>query len=50
MREKDRSKAPEAKAPIRNEPLPLEFPGLHYLDDREIEAVVRVLKRRTPFR
>ena len=50
MSEKGRSGSNEPSAPIRKEPLPLEFPGLHYLDDQEIEAVVRVLRRRTPFR
>ncbi len=50
MSEKDRTGPRQASAPIRSEPLPLEFPGLHYLDDQEIEAVVRVLKRRSPFR
>jgi dTDP-4-amino-4,6-dideoxygalactose transaminase len=47
---KSSSGAIEAHPPIRREPLPLEFPGLHYFDDQEIEAVVRVLKRRSPFR
>ena len=36
--------------PVRTEPLPLEFPGMHYLDEAEIEAVVRVLKSRSLFR
>ena len=50
MSNKEPSLTTEAHAPIRHEPLPLEFPGLHYLDDQEIEAVVRVLRRRSPFR
>src|SRR5262247_1023121 len=37
-------------APIRSEPLPLEFPGIHHMDEREIEAVVAVLRARSPFR
>ena len=36
--------------PVRTEPLPLEFPGMHYFDDAEIEAVVRVLRSRSLFR
>ncbi len=36
--------------PVRTTPLPLEFPGMHYLDDAELEAVVRVLKSRSLFR
>lgn len=36
--------------PVRTEPLPLEFPGVHYMDDEEIEAAVRVLRDRSPFR
>jgi len=36
--------------PIRNTPLPLEFPGVHYMDEEEVEAAVRVLRSRSPFR
>lgn len=36
--------------PVRTEPLPLEFPGGHYIDQDEINAVTDVLKRRSPFR
>jgi len=36
--------------PVRTEPLPLEFPGVHHMDDEEIAAAVRVLKSRSPFR
>ena len=36
--------------PVRTKPLPLEFPGMHYLDDEEVEAAVRVLKSRSLFR
>lgn len=36
--------------PVRTELLPLEFPGIHYMDDQEIEAAVGVLRDRSPFR
>src|SRR3989454_10447962 len=36
--------------PVRTEPLPLEFPGVHYLGDEETEAALRVLGRRSLFR
>src|SRR3984957_9782421 len=36
--------------PGRTEPLPLEFPGVHHMDEEEIEAAIRVLKSRSPFR
>ena len=35
---------------MRTQPLALEFPGIHYYDEREIEAATRVLKARSPFR
>jgi 8-amino-3,8-dideoxy-alpha-D-manno-octulosonate transaminase len=37
-------------APVRTKPLPLEFPGMHFVDDKEIKAAVRVLKSRSLFR
>jgi len=37
-------------SPVRTQPLPLEFPGVHYMDEEEIEAANRVLKARSPFR
>jgi 8-amino-3,8-dideoxy-alpha-D-manno-octulosonate transaminase len=37
-------------APIRTEPLPLEFPGIHHMDEEEIEAAVRLLRSRSLFR
>ena len=37
-------------SPIRTRPLPLEFPGVHHMDEEEIEAAVRVLRSRSPFR
>jgi dTDP-4-amino-4,6-dideoxygalactose transaminase len=36
--------------PIRTQPLPLEFPGVHHMDEEETEAALRVLKSRSPFR
>jgi len=36
--------------PVRTKPLPLEFPGVHYMDEEEVEAAVRVLRARSPFR
>src|ERR1700734_3661335 len=36
--------------PVRTDPLPLEFPGVHHMDEEEIEAAFRVLKSRSPFR
>src|SRR5690348_15415931 len=35
---------------VRSIPLPLEFPGVHYMDSKEIEAAVRLLKSRSLFR
>jgi dTDP-4-amino-4,6-dideoxygalactose transaminase len=39
-----------SEVPVRSKPLPLEFPGVHYYDDQEIEAAVRVLRSRSLFR
>lgn len=36
--------------PVRTEPLPLEFPGIHYMGDQEVEAVNRVVLSRSLFR
>lgn len=36
--------------PIRTEPLPLEFPGVHHMDDQEVEAASRVVRSRSLFR
>jgi len=36
--------------PVRTQPLPLEFPGVHHMGDEEINAAVRVLRSRSPFR
>ena len=40
----------EGGEPVRKEPLPLEFPGVHRMDEDEVEAAVRVLRARSPFR
>ena len=42
--------ASKGGSPVRTEPLPLEFPGVHHMDQEEIDAAVRVLKSRSPFR
>jgi dTDP-4-amino-4,6-dideoxygalactose transaminase len=39
-----------APPPARREPLPLEFPGVHHMDEEEVEAAIRVLRSRSPFR
>ena len=39
-----------AHEPVRTEPLPLEFPGVHHMDEDEVEAAVRVLRARSGFR
>src|SRR5215469_16709623 len=36
--------------PIRTEPLPLEFPGVHHMDEEEVEAALRVVRSRSLFR
>jgi dTDP-4-amino-4,6-dideoxygalactose transaminase len=36
--------------PIRTEPLPLEFPGVHHMDDEEVQAALRVVRSRSLFR
>ena len=46
----DEKLAIEGGKPVRTEPLPLEFPGIHYMDEEEMEAAQRVLKSRSPFR
>jgi len=33
------------KTPIRTKPLPLEFPGAHYVGQEEIDAAVRVMRK-----
>ena len=36
--------------PVRTTPLPLEFPGVHHMDEEEMDAAIRVLRSRSPFR
>ncbi len=36
--------------PVRTEPLPLEFPGIHQMDEEESAAVLGVLKHRSLYR
>ncbi len=36
--------------PVRTLPLPLEFPGVHFMDQEEEDAVLRVVRSRSPFR
>ena len=36
--------------PVRNKPLPLEFPGIHLMDQREVDSTVCGVKSRSPFR
>ena len=36
--------------PIRNKPLPLEFPGVHHMDEEEEQAALRVVRSRSLFR
>ncbi|MGO8720844.1 MAG: DegT/DnrJ/EryC1/StrS family aminotransferase [Acidobacteriaceae bacterium] len=36
--------------PVRSKALPLEFPGIHHMDEEEVNAALRVLRSRSPFR
>src|SRR5574337_360632 len=47
---KDKRTSLESGRPVRSEPLPLEFPGAQHYDQEEVDAVVRVLKSRSPYR
>ncbi|HEV2245087.1 MAG TPA: DegT/DnrJ/EryC1/StrS family aminotransferase [Terriglobia bacterium] len=47
---KDEKISLEVAKPARSEPLPLEFPGAQHYDQEEVDAVVRVLKSRSPYR
>jgi len=46
----DTETAAAKETPVRTTPLPLEFPGVHHMDREEIDAAVRVLTARSPFR
>lgn len=37
-------------SPVRTQPLPLEFPGVHHMDEEEVDAAMAVLRDRSPFR
>jgi dTDP-4-amino-4,6-dideoxygalactose transaminase len=47
---KNEKLAIDGGTPVRRSPLPLEFPGIHYMDEEEVDAAVRVLRSRSPFR
>jgi dTDP-4-amino-4,6-dideoxygalactose transaminase len=40
----------EGGTPVRTEPLPLEFPGIHHMDEEEVQSVVEVLRSKSLFR
>jgi 8-amino-3,8-dideoxy-alpha-D-manno-octulosonate transaminase len=46
----DNRLAIDGGTPVRTEPLALEFPGVHYIDEDEVEAAVRLLRSRSLFR
>lgn len=50
LRKQEDSLAINGGTPARSKPLPLEFPGIHHMDEEEIEAATRVLRSRSPFR
>jgi 8-amino-3,8-dideoxy-alpha-D-manno-octulosonate transaminase len=47
---KDVELAIQGGSPVRQKFLPLEFPGMHYLGEEEVEAATRVLRSRSLFR
>lgn len=48
--EKEKTLAINGGRPVRKEPLPLEFPGVHFMDLDEEAAVLRVMRSRSLFR
>ena len=40
----------EGGEPVRTRPLPPESPGIHYINENEIDNLVQVVKARSPFR
>lgn len=50
MQDKERKGVTGLQKPTRSAPLPLEFPGVHYIDEEEEEAAVRVLRSKSLFR
>jgi len=47
---KNEKLAIDGGTPVRKTPLPLEYPGIHSMDEEEVNAAVRVLRSRSPFR
>jgi dTDP-4-amino-4,6-dideoxygalactose transaminase len=50
LKEKSMELAVNGGTPVRITPLPLEFPGVHHMGEEEVDAAVRVLRSRSPFR
>src|SRR5215468_6563486 len=48
--EKCETLAIEGGKPVRTTPLPLEFPGVHHMNEEEEQAVLRVIRSRSLFR
>jgi len=48
--EKPEPLAIEGGKPVRTAPLPLEFPGVHHMNEEEEQAVLRVIRSRSLFR
>src|SRR5262249_13789467 len=48
--EKTEELAIDGGKPVRTTPLPLEFPGVHHMDQEEEQAVLRVIRSRSLFR
>ena len=46
----DREKSIALQQPVRAKPLPLEYPGIHHIDQEEIDAAVNVLRDRSLWR
>jgi len=50
MLEQFETLAIEGGKPVRTTPLPLEFPGVHHINEEEEQAVLRVIRSRSLFR
>src|SRR5215467_7701963 len=50
MLEQFETLAIEGGKPVRTTPLPLEFPGVHHMNEEEEQAVLRVIRSRSLFR
>ena len=46
----DEKLAIEGGNPVRTQAMPLEFPGVPYFNELELEYINRVVKARNPFR